>query len=117
MKMRMSGSAHAGLGEWLFQRLSAIYLGFFVVFLVVKFTFWPVTDFPTWKSWFALPWVRVMWLFAFASLMVHAWIGIRSVLLDYIGSFSLRFVVAIVFATGLIASGLWVIDILYRSSL
>ena len=113
MRMRTNSSSHSGLGEWLFQRLSAVYLGVFSVFLFAKFLFWPVSDFAEWQAWFSLSWVRVIWLFAFASLLIHAWIGVRSVLLDYISSFSLRFIIALLFATGLLVSGLWVIDILY----
>ena len=113
MRMRVTSSAHAGLGEWLFQRLTAIYLAVFSIFLFVKFCFWPINDFAAWQAWFSQSWVRVVWLFAFGSLLTHAWIGVRSVLLDYIASFPLRFVIALLFATGLLISGLWVVDVLF----
>ena len=111
--MRVTSSSHSGLSEWLLQRLSAVYLGLFVFYVMLRFWFWPVADFETWQGWLTFPLVRIAWLLAFASLLVHAWIGIRSVFLDYLKPFRLRFVVSIVFATGLIATGLWVIDILY----
>lgn len=113
MKMRVTSSSHSGLSEWLFQRLSAIYLGLFIFYVVLRFWFWPIEEFTAWQEWFTSPLVRVAWLLAFTSLLVHAWIGIRSVFLDYLKPFPLRFIVSMVFATGLFACGLWVIDILY----
>lgn len=113
MRMRVTSSAHTGLSEWLLQRMSAIYLGLFIVFISTRLTIWPINDFDEWRSWLGSPIVRIAWLLAFASMLVHAWIGIRSVLLDYLKPFPLRFMVSMIFATGLIASGFWVIDILY----
>lgn len=113
MRMRVTSSSHAGLSEWLLQRMSAIYLGVFVVFISMRLTFWPISDYEHWRIWLDSPIVRITWLLAFTSLLVHAWIGMRSVFLDYLKSFRLRFVVSMIFATGLVASGFWVIDILY----
>jgi succinate dehydrogenase / fumarate reductase membrane anchor subunit len=113
--MRVTSSSHSGLGEWLLQRVSAIYLGLFLIFLIVRFAFWPISDFDAWRSWFTLSWVRILWLFAFVSLLLHAWIGMRSVFLDYIKSFQLRLVLTLVFASGLLVSAIWVIDILFRN--
>lgn len=116
MKPRGTSSSHSGLGEWLLQRVTAVYLGLFLLFIGVRVLLWPFEDYLQWRAWFTLPWVRVVWLFAFSSLLLHAWIGIRSVLLDYIKSFYLRLLVAIVVASLLIACGLWAIDILYRGA-
>lgn len=113
MKMRVTSSSHSGLGEWLFQRLSAIYLGLFILYVVLRFWLWPIDDFNAWQDWFTSPLVRVVWLLAFTSLLAHAWIGIRSVFLDYLKPFRLRFSVSVISATGLLACGFWVIDILY----
>ncbi|MFV1996839.1 MAG: succinate dehydrogenase, hydrophobic membrane anchor protein [Acidiferrobacterales bacterium] len=113
MRMRVSSSSHAGLSEWLLQRMSAIYLGLFVIYISIRLILWPINDFDDWRSWLGSSMARVAWLLAFASTLVHAWIGIRSVFLDYLKPFPLRFIVSMIFAAGLIASGFWVIDILY----
>ena len=114
MKVRSTSSSHSGLGEWLLQRFTAVYLGLFFLFIAVRILLWPIQDFSEWRAWFMSPWVRVVWLFAFLSLLLHAWIGIRSVLMDYIKPFYLRMLIAFVFASVLIVCGLWSIDILYR---
>jgi len=113
MRMRVTSSSHSGLSEWLLQRMSAIYLGLFVVFISARLILWPINDFDDWRNWLGSPMVRIAWLLAFISTLVHAWIGIRSVFLDYLKPFQLRFIVSMIFAAGLIASGIWVIDILY----
>lgn len=117
MKMQVTSSAHTGLNEWLFQRLSAIYLALFVFFLIARFYLVPIQDFSQWQAWFESTWIRVAWLLAFTSLLIHAWTGIRSVLLDYVKDFSLRFTLTVVLATGSIACGFWVVDIFYGRGL
>jgi succinate dehydrogenase / fumarate reductase membrane anchor subunit len=116
VKLRNTSSSHSGLGEWLLQRITAVYLGLFIIFVGIRFLIWPIHDHQSWQAWFTLPWVRVIWLFAFFSLLLHAWIGIRSVLMDYVKPFYLRLLIAVIFASGLITSGLWVVDVLYRGS-
>jgi succinate dehydrogenase / fumarate reductase membrane anchor subunit len=113
VKMRVTSSSHRGLSEWLVQRVTAIYLGVFLIFLIVRFVFWPISDFDAWRSWFTLSWVRIVWLFAFGSLLLHAWIGLRSVFLDYIKSFQLRLVLTLMLASGLLAIAIWVVDVLF----
>lgn len=113
MKMRITSSSHSGLLEWLLQRLSAVYLGIFAIYVTARIWLWPMTDFLAWQEWVTTPWVRVMWFLAFGGLLTHAWIGMRSVFMDYLGSFQVRLVASILLASGLLACGMWVIDILY----
>jgi succinate dehydrogenase / fumarate reductase membrane anchor subunit len=49
----------------------------------------------------------------FTALLLHAWVGGRDVLLDYIHAARIRFVSLAGLALGLIALGFWVIHILY----
>ena len=46
------GSAHNGLGEWLVQRVSAIYIAGFLAYLAVWFTLYPVNNYQAWLLWF-----------------------------------------------------------------
>jgi len=86
------GGAHAGLMEWLFQRLSA---GVCFIFPVVYFSFYPLTDHASWVTWWSQASVRLAMGLFFLSLYVHAWIGARSIALDYVKPFALRFMVLI----------------------
>jgi succinate dehydrogenase / fumarate reductase membrane anchor subunit len=112
MPARTSGSAHAGLMEWLLQRVSSLYMAGFVVIIVVYFSIVPIHDYVAWQAWFASGPMRLAWALFFLSLLVHAWIGLRSIYMDYLHPLWLRFSVSLLTAFGLLALGLWSAQIL-----
>lgn len=112
---RSAGSAHAGLVSWLLQRVTAIYLGGFVVYVVLRLALNPIRDHAAWQAWFAAGGVRLAWALAIGSLLVHVWIGMRSVYLDYLHTLWVRFTVSFFTALGLIALGLWAVEILLQA--
>jgi len=112
MNRRPAGSAHTGLGEWLVQRLTAIYLAGFVVWLSIRFAMAPFPDQVSWKAWVASGEIRLAFAVFILSLLLHAWVGMRSVLLDYLKPLWLRFLVQSCVAGGLAICGLWAIQLL-----
>jgi len=110
------GSAHSGTVAWLLQRITALYLSGFAVYLLLVYGYEPVHNFAAWKAWFYQGPVRVAWALFFASLLLHAWIGLRSVYMDYLHSPWLRFSVGLATAVGLLALGLWSAQILTQVS-
>ena len=110
--MRSSGSAHAGMMEWLWQRMTSIYMAGFVVYVLVHLSMEPVRDHAAWKAWFAIGYVRMAWAIFILSILVHAWIGMRSIYLDYLHPLWLRFSISLFTALGLLALGLWAAQIL-----
>ena len=112
MNTRGSGSAHRGLGEWLLQRLSALYLTGFTVWLVTWLSLATPTDYIAWKAWMAAGGVRLAFALFFLSVLVHAWTGMRSVFLDYLKPLWVRFVGQMLLAFGLLALAFWAAQIL-----
>jgi succinate dehydrogenase / fumarate reductase membrane anchor subunit len=112
MSPRHDGSARLGLGEWLLQRLSALYLAGFTLWLVLRLGLAPPADFPAWKAWFAGGGTRLAFALFFLSVLVHAWVGMRSVLLDYLKPLWARALVQLLLAFGLLALAFWVAEIL-----
>ena len=107
----------SGLKAWLLQRITAIYLVLFLLYAGVwAMTNQPIT-YPAWKAWIAHPAVSLAILLFFLSLLLHAWVGVRNVLIDYIHPVSLRLLLLSLFATGLIGSGLWVLEIVIRAQI
>ncbi len=111
--MRPSGSAHAGMMQWLWQRVTSIYMAGFVVYVIVHLSRSPVPDQAAWKAWFAIGYVRMAWAIFILSILVHAWIGMRSIYLDYLHPLWLRFSISLFTALGLLALGLWAARILF----
>ena len=86
-----------------------------MLFLGYGFAVWwgNTLDFQTWRDWVAHPAVNIALALFFASLLLHAWVGGRDVVMDYVKPYSLRFVVLVVLGSGLVAMGLWVMRILF----
>ncbi len=110
---RPAGSAHRGLGEWILQRLTAIYIAGYVVVLALHWIIAPVADYDGWRQWTGAVSVRVSATLFFVSVVIHAWIGMRSVYMDYLHTLWLR--LAVVIATAVMLAGLltWALAVVW----
>jgi succinate dehydrogenase / fumarate reductase membrane anchor subunit len=112
MRRRLTGSAHSGLGEWLLQRVSALYMGVFVFYVALRLLVAPIADYAAWRGWFFAGAVRLGFALFFASLLIHSWVGMRSVFMDYLKPIWLRFLAQLLTATGLLLLAFWLARIL-----
>lgn len=100
-------SRHAsGLIAWIIQRTTAVYVGLFLVYLLIHFSFSPPADHGTLVAWVNQPLVKIGLLLLIPTLLAHAWVGIRNVLIDYVHNLGARVTLLTLFALVLIASGL-----------
>ena len=97
----------SGLRAWVIQRISAMYLLVFIVYMLGVFIFAPPGDYPQWRAFVAQPLVSLAILLFYLSLLLHAWVGIRDVLIDYVQSTVIRFTALLGFGLVFMASGLW----------
>lgn len=100
-------SAHSGTGEWLLQRLTALYIAGFALYLVARLTLAPIPNHEAWRMWFAGGGLRIAFGLFVLSLLLHAWSGMRNVYMDYVHSLWLRFLMSFVTALALLALGFW----------
>ncbi|USF89061.1 succinate dehydrogenase, hydrophobic membrane anchor protein [Candidatus Endoriftia persephonae] len=101
-----------GLQAWLFQRISAVYLGLYTPLLLLYFIVMPPQSYAEWHVFLASPWVNSSILLFALALLVHAWVGVRDVVLDYVHPYLLRLAMLTGVAVMLIAWGFWVLRIL-----
>ncbi len=73
-----------GLRDWLIQRVSAWVLAAYTVFLLGYFMCHSPLTYAQWHALFTCPWMKIASLLALLSVLLHAWIGIWTVLTDYI---------------------------------
>lgn len=73
-----------GLADWLIQRVTALILAAYTIFMVVFIVSNPELQYAQWRDLFTQPWVRVFSLLALLSVAAHGWIGLWSVLMDYV---------------------------------
>ncbi|MFT4768931.1 MAG: succinate dehydrogenase / fumarate reductase membrane anchor subunit [Glaciecola sp.] len=72
----------SGLSDWLVQRVTAVILLAFFVFLGFKIA--TGMSYLEWSMLFAQTWMKTFTLLAILSLAAHAWIGMWGVFTDYL---------------------------------
>jgi succinate dehydrogenase / fumarate reductase membrane anchor subunit len=102
----------SGLKAWLIQRVTAVYLAGFSVYLALYFTISRPADHGQLAAWAGSPWVAVGLLLFVPLLLAHAWVGIRDVIIDYVKPIGVRVALLAVMALVFLASGLWVLQAL-----
>lgn len=103
----------SGLRAWLMQRISALYLMVFTVYLLLHFLLSPPADHAEWMTWFNAPLVTTGWAMFFVALLIHSWVGVRDIVLDYVHPIGLRLTALTVIGVALMGTGLWVLRILF----
>ncbi|MDP5070502.1 MAG: succinate dehydrogenase, hydrophobic membrane anchor protein [Congregibacter sp.] len=82
MVTAITSLSRSGLSDWLVQRVTAVILLAFFIFLGVHIALG--TSYPEWSALFAQTWVKTFTLLAILSLAAHAWIGMWGVFTDYL---------------------------------
>lgn len=108
----MSRQAH-GLRAWLLQRMTAVYLLLYVVYLFVYFLGTSISDFNAWHAWLSDPLVNLATGLFVLSLLLHAWVGVRDVIMDYVTHTGLRVSLFAGVGLMLVGSGLWSLRVLF----
>lgn len=104
-----------GLRPWLIQRVSAVYIALFVMYAVVTLLSVNDVSYLQWRDWLFHPFnIIAAGLFVIALLM-HAWVGMRDIILDYLHNTLLRMMAFTLVIVVLISSGLWAAKILLLS--
>ena len=85
-RVRQLGSSRNGLGEWRLQRLTAIALIPLGLYFVASILSLATADKATASEWLASPVPALLVILFVLVGLVHALVGIRSVLLDYVHS-------------------------------
>ncbi|WP_456415296.1 succinate dehydrogenase, hydrophobic membrane anchor protein [Thiolapillus sp.] len=102
----------SGFRAWMWQRASAIYLAGFLVYTLGYLIVAPPLDHQALKSWLGGSGMWLATALFFLALLLHAWIGVRDVILDYIGPAGLRLGILAAVFLFLLVCGLWVLSIL-----
>ena len=115
MVNRIVVGAHYGLRSWLVQRMSAVVMALYTLLFLAAVLVARPADHATWRALFAQGWMRVATLVFFVSLFLHAWVGVRDILMDYVKPTGLRLGLEVAVIVALVALGGWAIDILWRT--
>ena len=86
----VSSTSQRGLREWIIQRLSAIFMALYIVFFVSYLCCHSHLTFAEWHGLFAFLSMKVATILFLLAVLYHAWIGIWTILTDYVKIFVLR---------------------------
>jgi succinate dehydrogenase / fumarate reductase membrane anchor subunit len=101
----------SGLRAWVLQRVTAGYLLFFFPYLLLTLAYAPPADHAHWVAWLARPGVGIGMLLFVAALLLHAWVGVRDVVMDYVRPTGARVTVLALLGFGLAACALWALKV------
>lgn len=73
-----------GLQEWLVQRITAVLIGIYGISLLIFTFFHSSIDYFSWYLLFTHPLMKLATLIVLVSILWHAWIGLWTVLTDYV---------------------------------
>lgn len=84
MVTNVSNFGRNGVYDWIIQRLSAVVLAAYAVFLLVYLFSNPDLTYGEWQGLFASTGMRFFSMLALLSLCAHAWIGMWTISTDYL---------------------------------
>ncbi|MDO9468244.1 MAG: succinate dehydrogenase, hydrophobic membrane anchor protein [Thiobacillus sp.] len=114
--MKSTTGAHTGTGTWLMQRASAVMLALALPGLALYVLAALPLDFAGWQALFAPLWLRVLMLLTATALALHAWVGMRDILMDYVQSTGLRLALYLVVIVTLAGSVAWLAAIVWSAA-
>lgn len=86
-----SGSS-SGLKEWVLQRLTALYMSFYFIFISICFFSFDNFNYTNWIEIFSSFYFKIITILFVFSLSLHSSIGMSIVLTDYIKHTYLRII-------------------------
>ncbi|MCA1925635.1 MAG: succinate dehydrogenase, hydrophobic membrane anchor protein [Thiobacillus sp.] len=114
--MKRALGSHTGTGSWLMQRATALALAVLLPLLAIRLLAALPADYAGWRAAFAPTWVRVAWLLAALSLALHAWVGMRDLLMDYVQPMAARLALYLVVIGTLAGSVIWLMASLWSAT-
>ena len=104
---------HQGLRDWAVQRVSALVIAIYSLALIGYLIFNPGLSFAEWHSLFSLMWMKVATLLFLLSVLFHAWIGVWTILTDYVKPYVIRAILHVLVFLSLVACFIWGVMILW----
>ena len=101
-----------GLRPWMLQRISAVIIAAWLGYATVCLGMMDSPDYTAWKNWVAVPYNSLFLGLFVLAILLHAWIGMRDIILDYVHHLLVRIIVLTAIQVILLICGLWSLRIL-----
>ena len=110
---RVVVGAHKGVDAFLLQRLTAVILAVYSVFILLRLLTGGA-GYDAWAGMFAPLWMKIVTLVALLALFYHAWIGVRDIWMDYVKPTGIRVSLQTLTVLWLLFCAVWSVQILWR---
>lgn len=113
MVTNITNLGRSGVSDWLIQRVSAVVMALYTLFIVGFLLFSSNLDYATWSGLFSQTWMRIFSLLAFISIAAHAWVGLWTVTTDYIKPAGTRIAAQLIIILANFAFLVWGIQVVW----
>jgi len=111
---RIVVGAHYGFKDWLIQRVTAVVMAVYTLFITLVLLAKPPATYEAWRTVFSSGLVKFATFLFALCLFYHAWIGVRDLWMDYVKSVGLRLTLHVLTALALVGYAGWMAGILWR---
>ena len=111
---RLIVGAHYGFRDWLAQRVTAVLMALFTLVLVAQLLFGAKLGYERWSAIFSAQWMKTLTFVTIVSLLIHVWIGMRDVWMDYVKPVGIKLALQVFTLAWLVACAGWAVQVLWR---
>lgn len=90
MLFELLTARYPGMRLWLTQRLCALSMAIVLLLFWGRVLWLAPQDYAAWMAVFSPVWWRLLMLWFFICMLMHAWLGVRDVLRDYVPHLGVR---------------------------
>lgn len=113
--MVTTSMSNRGISDWLVQRVTALLIGAYAVFILSYFFFNKPLYFAQWHDLFHNVFMKIFSFMVLISIVWHAWIGLWTVFTDYVKNAALRLTLEIIVILLLVGYLSWGFEILWTT--
>lgn len=105
-------ASHKGIRNWLIQRITSVFIGLYMLFIIAYLLFQQPVSYDQWWNLFDSSLVVISTVIVLLAILWHTWIGLWTVLTDYVKNPGLRLALQSLVLLLLLAYVVWGVEIL-----
>jgi succinate dehydrogenase / fumarate reductase membrane anchor subunit len=110
---RIVVGAHYGLKDWLAQRVTAVVMALYTVFMMIAVPI-GAGSYESWRALMGHGLIRFATFLFIVSLCYHAWVGVRDIWMDYVKPAAIRLTLHVLTLLVLVGYAGWATQVIWR---
>lgn len=105
--------AHYGLRDWLLQRITALVMLAYTIAILIALFMSSGASYVGWKELMGCTWIQVLTTVTILALLLHAWVGVRDIWMDYFQCLGLRLTLHVLTILWLVGSFVYAVKVVW----